>query len=94
MLIVADFFAVPAYCLDIGFEADRATFVLVLRVALVTELLDLFPCDTTDLFVVLLTGFLAELVYCFDAGFTADLLETLVDVLRLAMVLVLVDCLF
>ena len=94
MLIVADFFAVPEYCLDAGFEADRVTFVLVLLAALVTVLLDLFPCDTKDLFVLLLTGLLAELVYCFDAGFTADLLETLVDVLRLAMVRVLVDCLF
>ena len=84
----------PAYCLDVGFEADRATFVLVLLVGLALVPLTFRPDDTTDLFVLLLIGLLAELVYCFDAGFTADLLETLVDVLRLAMVLVLVDCLF
>ena len=84
----------PAYCLDVGFEADRATFVLVLLVGLILVPLTFRPDDTTDLFVLLLIGLLAELVYCFDAGFTADLLETLVDVLRLAMVLVLVDCLF
>ena len=94
MLIVADFFAVPTYCLDVGFEADRATFVLVFLVGLALVPLIFRPDDATDLFAVLLTGLLAELVYCFDAGFTADLFETLVDVFRLAMVLVLFDCLF